>query len=197
MMAALAAEHPISFDMQKKDRLAEIISEKSLIRQSGIKLASGVESNFYFDMKPTLFDPEGSNLIADLILRAIAGLKVDFIGGLEMGAVPIVASVCLKSFGREPIPGFFVRKRVKDHGTKRRVEGIPPNVELKDKHVLFVDDVTTTGGSVLSAVQAAQEAGCRVSTVVTVVDRCEGAYENLAAEGIDLIALLDARDFEI
>ena len=144
MMAILAAERSTSLETGKKFCLAEIVREKSLIRGSGIQLASGAESDFYFDMKPTLFDPEGSNLIADLILDAIAGLKVDFIAGLEMGAVPVVTSVCQKSFRGDRIPGFFVRKQAKDHGTKRRIEGIPPNVELKGKHVLFVDDVTTS-----------------------------------------------------
>ena len=194
-MAIVAADRSAADG--KKGRLARIIGTLSLSRGSRVTLASGAESTFYFDLKPTMLNPEGSNLIADLILEAIEEDSFDFIGGLEMGAVPVVVAVCQKSYRGKSISGFFVRKQTKDHGTKQRVEGVPPGAELKGKHVLLVDDVTTTGGSVLRAVNAARGAGCRVDKVVTVVDRREGARERLGAEGIELVALLDTTDFGV
>ena len=127
-------------------------------------------------MKVTTLDPEGSNLIADLILGKISSDNVDYIGGLEMGADPIIVGVSLKSYvsGR-PIRGFFVRKEAKQHGTRQLIER-----ELTSgSQVLMVDDVTTTGGSVMKAVNAVRNVGCVVDKVITVVDREEGASENL------------------
>ena len=177
----------------KRDRLREIIREKSIITGE-IKLSSGETSQFYFDMRRTACDPEGSNLIADLILDALAGEDVDFIGGLEVGAVPIVACVSQRSFqvGR-PIPAFYVRKKTKEHGTRRAIEG-----QIREGgRVVIVDDVTTSGGSSLKAVEAAREFGCTVVKVITVVDRLEGAAEAFAANGCEFIALLTADEFDL
>jgi orotate phosphoribosyltransferase len=90
-----------------------------------VVLASGKESDFYFDMKPAMLDPDGAALLADLILHELEGVSADCVGGLEMGAVPLIAPVAMRSsaFGRY-LPGFFVRKTVKDHGTKKHVDGI-------------------------------------------------------------------------
>lgn len=181
----------------RKARLIRIIEERSLWRQADFELVSGAASTFYFDMKPTAFDPEGASLIAELILEALAADRVDLIGGLEMGAVPIVACVCQLSHRARPIAGFFVRKEAKDHGTKRLIEGVPRDQELAGKHAVLVEDVTTTGGSVLAAVGAARDAGCEVSKVVTVVDRLQGAGDNLRTHGIELVALLSAEDFDL
>jgi orotate phosphoribosyltransferase len=177
-------------------RLVEIITDKSLLSSTEIKLTSGKDSSFYFDMKPTLFDPEAAGLIADLILEALREQQVDFIGGMEIGAVPIVACVAERSFPERPLQGFFVRKQIKAHGTKRRIEGLPEDA-LRGKKVVLVEDVTTTGGSVLKAVEAARGEGAQVDTVVTVVDRLEGAEAGLEAHDLRLIALLTAADFEI
>ena len=193
-MPALAANQGYERDPRKL-RLAQIIEEKSLMRGSEMQLASGVVSKFYFDMKPTTFDPEGANLIADLMLEIIVSDEVDLIGGLEMGAVPIVACVCQKSFGSKSIRGFFVRKQEKEHGTKRLIEGIAGNESLAHKRAVLLDDVTTTGGSVLKAVEAARRDGCIVNQVITVVDRGEGATKNLRDHGVQLIALLTSDDF--
>ena len=181
----------------RKARLIRIIEERSLWRQADFELVSGAASTFYFDMKPTAFDPEGASLIAELILEALAADRVDLIGGLEMGAVPIIACVCQLSHRARPIAGFFVRKEAKDHGTKRLIEGVPRDQELAGKHAVLVEDVTTTGGSVLAAVGAARDAGCRVSKVVTVVDRLQGAGDYLRTHGIELVALLSAEDFDL
>lgn len=178
---------------KKRDRLREIVREKSVIRGE-ITLSSGETSQFYFDMRRTACDPEGSNLIADLILDALAGDEVDYIGGLEVGAVPIVAGVSQKSFqAARPIPAFYVRKKPKEHGTRKAIEG---QIE-KDARVVIVDDVTTSGGSSLKAVEAARDFGCTVVKVITVVDRLEGAAEAFAANGCPFVALLTADEFDI
>ncbi len=177
-------------------RLVEIVTEKSLLSGTEIKLTSGKDSTFYFDMKPTLFDPEAAGLIADLILGALRDEPVDFIGGMEMGAVPIVACVAERSFPDRPLEGFFVRKQVKAHGTKRLIEGLPEGA-LSGRRVVLVEDVTTTGGSVLKAVEAARGEGAEVATIVTVVDRLEGAEAGLARHDLRLLSLLTTADFEI
>ncbi len=177
-------------------RLHQIIAEKSFSEGGEIRLASGRSSTFYFNMKPTMMDPEGAVLIARLILDALKDQPVDYIGGLEMGAVPIVSVVAPASFAStRPIPAFFVRKKTKEHGTRRRIEGLAPGASLEGKDVVIVEDVTTTGGSALEAVRLVREAGGRVRTVLTLVDRGEGAAEALAGEGLRLNALFHADEF--
>src|SRR5215204_3242914 len=150
-------------------RLFELIRERSFSRRE-VALVSGRSSNFYFDMKPTMFHPSGAAWMAELILQKLAAHKVDFVGGLAIGAVPLVASVVMLSHHKgTPIPGFFVRPQVKDHGTKRRVEGTSET--LAGKSVAVLEDVTTTGGSATTALQAAQAEGARIALVVSVVDR--------------------------
>ena len=194
VLAARRLDSDSGMESTPLTRLAEIIRHKSLSEGKELILASGRTSTFYFDMKATTFDPEGSNLIADLILEKISSDNVDYIGGLEMGAVPIVVGVSLRSHlvGR-PIPSFFVRKKVKQHGTQKLIErDLEPGSQ-----VLMVDDVTTTGGSVMKAVNAVRDVGCVVNKVITVVDREEGAAENLAEQGIELVPLLTASDFNV
>ena len=177
-------------------RLREIVAQKSLSVGPRVTLASGAASRFYFNMKPTVFDAEGVALIGDLILDAVAGDDpyYDHVGGMEVGAIPIVAALTLRSWQRRrPIAGFFVRKRPKDHGTRRLVEG-----DLAaGANVLIVEDVTTTGGSTLNAVRAVREIGGRVSKAVTLVDRLAGAREALGREGIELVAIATVAEFDI
>jgi orotate phosphoribosyltransferase len=184
--------------MSKRDRLIGLVTRRSLLRGSSIKLVSGAESSFYFNMKPACFDPEGAALIAELVLDEAARDGAQLVGGLELGAVPIVACVSQLSFIRgQPVAGFFVRKAAKEHGTRKIVEGLPEGLSIAGQRALLVDDVTTTGGSVLRAVEAAREAGAEVRTVVTVVDRLEGAEANLARHDLRLVPLTTARDYGI
>ncbi len=166
-----------------KTRLLEIIKNRSLLREGEFKLASGATSKYYLDMKPTTFDPEGATLIAEIICEMIAGdPEVRYIGGLELGAVPVVAACCVISLSNHPLQGFVVRKERKGHGTNKKIDG---NFE-GGATVILLDDVTTSGGSVLEAVAAVRAHGCTVKRVITIVDRQEGASENLAKEGIEL-----------
>jgi orotate phosphoribosyltransferase len=181
-----------------RQRLIDLVSDVSLLRGKRVKLASGAESTFYFNMKPATFDPEGSSLIADMVLAEAQQDEAELVCGLEMGAVPIVACVAqLSGIRGRPIQGFFVRKVAKEHGTKKTIEGLPERMSIRGQRVLVVDDVTTTGSSALKAVEAARAAGAEVRTVVTIVDRQEGAAENLARHGLRLIPLTSSEDYGI
>jgi orotate phosphoribosyltransferase len=147
-------------------------------------LASGRTSNYYLDMKPTMLNPEGATLLAELVLNKLEGVKMHYIGGLAMGAVPLLSQIAMLSYAkRRPIPAFFVRKAVKDHGTMKRIEGVK-QADLKGTSVVILDDVTTTGDSAMQAVKAAQDAGANVELVLAIVDREEGAAEFFAKQGI-------------
>ena len=177
----------------RRARLREVVAARSL-RRGRFTLASGAESTVYFNMKETLFDPEASLLVADLLLAELAVRPADYIGGLELGAVPIAACVGLRSaqMGRLVRP-FYVRKAAKNHGLGGWIDvALTPGARAA-----IVEDVTTTGGSVLRAAAAARAAGCRVDTALTIVDREEGASARLSADGIVLTALLTASDFDL
>ena len=173
--------------------LRDIIEKRSLERGE-FTLASGASSNYYFNLKETIFYPPAAQLIADLILDSISHQNLDFAGGLEMGAVPIAAYVGLRSAQLgTPISPFFVRKSPKDHGTKRLID-----IDLsKGSRVVVLEDVTTSGGSAFQAVEAVRREGCEVDTVVTLLDRQEGAEKLLNSIGIRLISILRASDFDL
>jgi orotate phosphoribosyltransferase len=142
-------------------------------------------------MKRTMFHPEGASLVTDLMFDAIKEEDFDYIGGLETGAIPIVAALCVRSWPEKPIKGFFVRKEVKGHGTDQRVDGL---LERRSR-VILVEDVTTTGGSAMQAVSQVQQYECAILKVISVVDRLEGAEENFRAAGVKFEALFTRRDF--
>jgi orotate phosphoribosyltransferase len=190
-MAAVSMTPETSDLSYKRQRLIEIIRRQSLLRNRDFVLTSGRSSNFFFDMKRTMFDPEGASLIADLLFEAMRKDDVDCIGGLETGAIPIVAALCARSWPEKPMRGFFVRKEAKGHGTDQRIDGL---LERGSRIILF-EDVTTTGGSVMQAVIQARQFECVVSRVITVVDRLEGAAENFRAADIEFEALFTWRDF--
>jgi orotate phosphoribosyltransferase len=177
-------------------RLVEIVKRRSFSTGSDITLVSGRSSSFYFDMKPTMLDPEGAHLIAALILDALAGSAVEMIGGLEMGAVPLAVAVAAASHAQgRPLPAVFVRKQAKEHGARKLVEGLAPGETLAGRRVAVLEDVTTTGGSAGKAIEALQAEGAIIDRVITVVDRLEGAADNFRAAGIPFTAILTAADF--
>ena len=176
----------------KRARLRDIIAERSLLTGRNFTLASGKPSGFFFDMKKTMLDPEGANLIADLMLDALAKEDITHVGGLAMGAVPLAVALCVKSFQRgHPLSCFYVRKETKDHGTESLIDGyLAPGAK-----VAILEDVTTTGGSALKAVTAVASQGAQASLVLSVVDRLEGAEAAFAAQGLRLISLFSREDF--
>lgn len=181
----------------RRSRLAAIIKARSFSTGGNVKLVSGRSSNFYFNMKPTALDPEGAALIGELTLEALADLEADYIGGLEMGAVPLATAVATVShYKGKRLPAFFVRKAPKDHGTEKLVEGLAPGESLQGKRVFIIEDVTTTGGSSMRAVEAVRKDGGEIACVITIVDRCEGATEAFAAAKLPFRALLTLEDFE-
>lgn len=176
-------------------RLIEIIKARSVETGRTFKLASGRVSDFYCNLKPTMMDPEGAHAIGTLVAEAIRPGEADLVGGLEMGAVPIATAVAAQSFAAgRPIPAFFVRKAAKAHGTESLVEGLPRGQTLAGKRVVIVEDVTTTGGSSVRAIEAAKAAGAIVVRVITIVDRQEGAADTFAALRMPFTALVTAAE---
>lgn len=172
---------------EMKNRLAEIIMTKSFQYRDNppFTLASGRTSNYYFNCKSTTLDPEGMNLIGMIIFAMLADTDVSAAGGLTLGADPIANALSLISYQRgKPIKSFIIRKDVKGHGTKSAVEG---DVRPGEK-VAIIDDVITTGGSTLTAIERAREAGLIIERVVTLVDREEGGRENILRQ----VARVDA-----
>jgi orotate phosphoribosyltransferase len=177
-------------------RLIEIVRTRSFSTGGATQLVSGRSSNFYFNMKPSMLHPEGSHLMATLVLDALKGSQVDFIGGLEIGAVPLATAVSSLSHVKGwPIGAFFVRKQAKEHGAKKLVEGLAPGETLQGKRIVILEDVTTTGGSSMKAIEAVRAEGGVIERVVTVVDRLEGAEAAFKAAGIPFQALLTVSDF--
>jgi orotate phosphoribosyltransferase len=176
-----------------RKRLFDIIGRLSFLRGSFV-LASGRTSNYFLDLKPTMMDPEGGNLLAELVLDKLEGMKVHYVGGLAMGAVPIVSQVVMLSHQRgRPVAGFFVRKAVKDHGTQKLIDAVKQG-DLAGRSVAILEDVTTTGESAMAAVTAAQDAGAKVELVLTMVDREEGATEFFEKQKIPFKWLFRARE---
>jgi len=176
-------------------KVFKLIQEKSFSK-GRYKLVSGKESNYYLDMKPTMFNPEGADALSELILDRLNEVTVDYVGGLALGAVPLISTITMLSHCRGyPISGFFVRKDIKDHGTKKLVEGLARGETLSGKRAVILDDVTTTGGSAMIAVDAAKDLGAEIVLVLSIVDREEGATEFYQAQGIPFAALFTASEF--
>jgi orotate phosphoribosyltransferase len=148
--------------LSAKDKLKQLLKEKA-VKIGEFTLSSGKKSNFYIDCRKVTLHPEGARLIGEIILEKIKGLKVDAVGGLTLGADPIIGAVITLS----NLNGFIVRKAAKEHGTQQKIEGL---IESGWK-VLIVEDVATTGASALAAIAAAEAAGAKVVKVISVVDR--------------------------
>jgi orotate phosphoribosyltransferase len=176
-------------------RLFDIIRSRSF-GYGEITLASGRTSHFYFNLKPTMCDPEGAALLAELTFDALKDDNLDYVGGLEMGAVPLAGAIAQLSWLKNhPIAAFFVRKRPKEHGARLAVEGLAKGESLAGKRIVIVEDVTTTGGSAIKALDAVRESGGEVALVFTMIDREEGAAENFAKAGVPFRSLYTAAEF--
>ncbi len=178
-----------------RSELRELIRARSF-RLGRFTLSSGAESDLYFNLKPTMMDPRGARLSAEAFLAATLEAGVEFVGGLEMGAVPIIAALAAVSDAEgTPVRTFFVRKAAKDHGTREVIEGLGPGETLAGKRVLIADDVATTGGSILKAIVEARAAGAVVESALVLVDREEGAEAFLAGHGVRLLSIFKAGEF--
>ncbi len=174
-------------------RLREIIRAYSL-KLGAFTLSSGRHSTYLFQLRQTTMQPEGAALIAEIIVDYMQRNELGCIGGLEMGAVPIVSAVAAMSHLKAyPVDAFFVRKEQKEHGARERIDGfLRPGAD-----VLMIDDVATTAGSILKAIEGmkSEVPDAHVHRALAVIDREEGAAENLAAHGIQLAAIFKRSDF--
>jgi orotate phosphoribosyltransferase len=177
--------------------LLELLKERSFRSEGGpFRLSSGEMSEYFIDGKMTAVSSAGVHLIGEVLYEYTKDLDIDAIGGLEVGAVPLVAAAvgAYHRHGRE-MEGFWVRNNVKDHGTQKLIEG-----DLKDgMRVAIVDDVFTQGKSALKAVQAVvNERNCEVVLVLALVDRLRGAEKLFCSKGIDNYrSVFTIRDFGI
>jgi orotate phosphoribosyltransferase len=164
-----------------RDALLDQVKNKAVVHGK-VTLASGKEADYYVDLRRVTLDAEAAPLIGPQLLELTADLDYDAVGGLTLGADPVALSMlhAAASQGRK-LDAFVVRKAEKAHGLQRRIEG----PEVKGRRVLAVEDTSTTGGSVLTAVEALREAGAEVVAVVVIVDRATGAKEKVEAEGLE------------
>ncbi len=159
---------------------------KRHVKKGDFTLSSGRKSSYYIDIKKAYTDPNTLGEIATEMAKLIMDSKPDGIAGIAVGGIPIATALSLET----GLPFFIVRKESKEHGTKSKIEGeLAPG-----SRVVVVEDVTTTGGSALEAAMALRESNCICDTVLTVVDREEGAAENLLKEGVELKALVSASE---
>jgi len=160
-----------------REELLKLVKEKA-VRKGEYTLSSGKKSDYYIDGKQVTLDPQGILLVAKMVLSMLHGIPVDAVGGPTLGADPIAAAVALLSSqtGR-PLRAFIVRREEKKHGTQKKIEG--PRLESGDR-VVVVEDVVTSGQSVMNAIQELEKLRCRVVKVICLVDREEGASGRLA-----------------
>ena len=175
--------------------LAQLVTSLAVVR-GRVTLASGVESDFYVDMRRATLHHEAAPLIGHVMLDMLeeTGLStddVDAVGGLTMGADPVATAMLHAAASRGlDLDAFVVRKAAKDHGMRRRIEG----PEVAGRRVVVLEDTSTTGGSPLEAVGALRDAGATVLAVAVVVDRDTGARERIEAEGLPYCAALGLAD---
>jgi orotate phosphoribosyltransferase len=181
-----------------KEQLRSLLLEKSVCHGE-FRLASGAKSDFYVDARVTTLDPRGARLIGkvgwELVKDAMTrlGQLAKGIGGLTMGADPVALSIGMAAQEEDPstpLQVFTVRKKAKEHGRLKRIEG---NFSAGDS-VVVVDDVITTGGSTLQAIEAIEEAGGRVAFVIALVDREEGGRENIEKRGYRVFPVFSRAD---
>lgn len=193
-MAQSIRSHP------KWPRLVDLVRELAFIdggSDDAFTLASGRQSRWFFDTKPVMMHPEASHLIGEMLNIRMDELGADFVGGLELGAVPLTAIAVTMSPKESTRRGFMVRKEPKGRGGRKTNN--PPGIEGSSLSgggkIVIVEDVTTTGGSAIKAVQRIHnDTDCEVIGVISIVDREEGAKEAFAAAGINFESLMTRSD---
>jgi orotate phosphoribosyltransferase len=175
---------------EKRRELGNIIKKKGIvIKDKPIQLSSGEKTFYYYNIKNVALDQVGSNLIGDLGSEIISSKwRARSIGGLELGAIPIAVSICIKS--KSAVQAFFIRKEVKDHGLQQEIEG---NIELP---IVIVDDVTTKGRSVMQAIEKLMKHNFEIAGVITIVDREEGASDLFKDNKIEFFPIFEHKYFE-
>jgi orotate phosphoribosyltransferase len=171
------SEHTASSD---RADLLQQIKDKAVVHGK-VVLSSGKEADYYVDLRRVTLDAVAAPLVGRVMLAATSSLDYDAVGGLTLGADPVATAMlhAAAAEGRE-LDAFVVRKAEKQHGLQRRIEG----PDVAGRRVLAVEDTSTTGGSVLTAVEALREAGAEVVGVVVIVDRATGAREAIEAQGL-------------
>lgn len=162
---------------------------KAAVHQGPVTLASGKISDFYIDGRQVTLKPEGVFYIANVMAGLLSGIEFDAVGGPTMGADPIVGALLYHYASIDPaggLTGFIIRKEAKAHGMQKMIEGPPLEPGAR---VVLVEDVVTSGGSIVKAAKAVEEAGARVVKMLAVVDRQEGAKASLSAAGYDFEAI--------
>jgi orotate phosphoribosyltransferase len=164
-------------ELIERKRLMQLLVSHSL-HLKPVTLSSGKTSNYYFDGKMVATHPEGMPLIAEAIRDLIGDTQIDAVGGPIIGAVPILGALSGRGYFRT----FFIRKEPKSHGLSKWIEG---QLSAQDKRVIIIDDVATTGGSILRAINNVKEQFPQIEVikVIVLVDREEGAKENLEKQG--------------
>ncbi len=177
----------LGLDTEGSRRIREIAHEVGAFLTGEFTLTSGKKSNYYIDGKRITLSPEGVYQVGKVIFDELAETEVDAVGGVATGAYPMVTAVAVIShLEGKPMPIFIVREVTKEHGTMRRIEG-----HLKEgSKVAILEDVLTTGGSVLKAIEAVEAKSCKVVKVIVLVDRNEGGSDRLRKAGYDFTAIL-------
>lgn len=173
--------------MNSKEKLIQLLKENEVFLKGNFTLSSGKNSDYYINIKKAITSPEILSLIAKLIAEKISNDKIDKVAGPALGAVPIATAVSLAS----EIPLLMIRKEKKDYGTSKLIEG----ELIEGDEVIVVEDVTTTGESLLKAINAIQDNGGVVKRAFVVVDRMEGASEEFEKENIKLEPLITVDEF--
>ena len=188
----------ITTNDSNRARLAELVNELAVVRGK-VTLASGLESNFYVDMRRATLHHEAAPLIGHVMLdlleeNGFSVDEVDAVGGLTMGADPVATAMLHAAAARGlDLDAFVVRKAAKDHGMKRQIEG--PSVE--GKRVVVLEDTSTTGGSPIQAVEALRAAGAQVLAVAVIVDRNTGARERIEADDLPYLYAIGLEDLDL
>lgn len=192
--AGAAPEAVIARTDPRWRRLHAIVDAHSLLRGDFV-LTSGRPSHYLFQLRQTTLHPEGAWLVGEILVEFLQKRGMRGVGGLELGAVPIVAAAaCLSHHRNYPVDAFFIRKTAKSHGARERVNGYVG----AGQEVVIADDVTTTGGSIVDAARGLAEShDCTVNWAFSIVDREEGAREALADAGITLVSILSRGDFDV
>jgi len=181
-------------DPVRRARFIDLARERSFERKR-VVLASGRESDFFIDCKQTILTAEGHALSGELLFEALSELpECDAVAGVELGGCPLASAVSLVSFQRgRPLPALYVRKERKDHGSAKLVEG--DKALFPGIRVVLLEDVVTTGGSSLRAVEALKAVGAQVVGIAALVDRLEGGGETIRGAGLPLVTLATRTDF--